>query len=46
MLVLVGLSSVTISAFLVLPVGWMTIWKIAGEAPADTLESTTTPPPE
>lgn len=46
MLVLVGLSSVTIGAFLVLPVGWMTIWKIAGEAPADTLDNTTAPPPE
>lgn len=41
LLVLVGLSSVTIAAFLVLPVGWMTVWKIAGEAPADTA-----PPPE
>ncbi|MCB9760183.1 MAG: MMPL family transporter [Alphaproteobacteria bacterium] len=36
MLVLVGLTTVTIAAFLLLPVGWMTVWKIAGEAPADT----------
>lgn len=41
LLVLVGLSAVTVAAFLILPVGWMTVWKIAGEAPADTA-----PPPE
>ncbi|MCB9743577.1 MAG: MMPL family transporter [Alphaproteobacteria bacterium] len=35
MLVLVGLTTVTIAAFLMLPVGWMTVWKIGGEAPAD-----------
>ena len=35
MLVLVGLTTVTISAFLFVPSGWMTVWKIAGEAPAD-----------
>ncbi|MCB9746486.1 MAG: MMPL family transporter [Alphaproteobacteria bacterium] len=38
MLVLVGLTTVTIAAFLMLPVGWMTIWKIGGEAPADEEE--------
>ena len=35
MLVLVGLTTVTIAAFLFVPTGWMTVWKIAGDAPAD-----------
>ena len=35
MLVLVGLTTVTIAAFFLVPLGWMTVWKIAGDAPAD-----------
>lgn len=35
MLVLVGLTALTIAAFLFVPVGWMTLWKIGGAAPAD-----------
>ena len=38
MLVLVGLTTVTIAAFLFVPTGWMTVWKIAGEAPANEPE--------
>jgi predicted RND superfamily exporter protein len=32
-LVLVGLTSITIAAFLLLPTGWMTVWKMSGEMP-------------
>jgi predicted exporter len=35
MLVLVGLSTVTLGAFALLPAGWMTSWKIAGDLPQD-----------
>ncbi len=35
MLVLVGLTTVTIAAFFLVPLGWMSVWKIAGDAPAD-----------
>lgn len=34
-LVLVGLTTVTVAAFLIVPFGWMTMWKITGDAPAD-----------
>ena len=35
MLVLVGLTSVTLGAFALLPVGWMTFWKAKGQAPSE-----------
>ena len=35
MLVLVGLTSVTLFAFLMVPTGWMTAWKIRGELPKE-----------
>ena len=35
MLVLVGLTSVTLGAFALLPVGWMTVWKMKGQAPSE-----------
>lgn len=35
MLVLVGLTSVTFGAFALLPVGWMTSWKIGGDLPSE-----------
>jgi uncharacterized protein len=35
MLVLVGLTSVTLFAFLMVPTGWMTAWKIRGDLPRD-----------
>lgn len=35
MLVLVGLTSVTLFAFMMVPTGWMTAWKIRGELPRD-----------
>ena len=38
MLVLVGLSSVTFAAFALLPVGWMTSWKVGGDLPAGPSE--------
>jgi uncharacterized protein len=34
-LVLVGLTAITIAAFLLLPTGWMTAWKLGGELPED-----------
>lgn len=43
MLVLVGLTTLTVAAFLLVPIGWMTLWKIGGEAPADADRSM---PPE
>jgi len=41
MLVVVGLTTVTIAAFLFVPTGWMTVWKVSGEgsAPADPKKS-------
>jgi predicted RND superfamily exporter protein len=33
LLVLVGLTAVTLCAFALLPVGWMAAWKIGGEMP-------------
>ena len=35
MLVLVGLTAITIAAFLLLPTGWMTAWKLGGDMPED-----------
>ena len=35
LLVLVGLATVTVSAFALLPVGWMSYWKIGGELPEE-----------
>ena len=35
MLVLVGLTTVTLFAFMMVPTGWMTAWKIRGELPRD-----------
>ncbi len=35
LLVLVGLTLVTLAAFSMLPTGWMTAWKLGGEAPED-----------
>ena len=32
-LVLVGLTAITIAAFLLLPTGWMTAWKLGGDMP-------------
>jgi hypothetical protein len=34
-LVLVGLTAITIAAFLLLPTGWMTAWKLGGDMPED-----------
>jgi predicted RND superfamily exporter protein len=34
-LVLVGLTAITIAAFLLLPTGWMTAWKLGGDMPDD-----------
>jgi len=34
-LVLVGLTAITIAAFLLLPTGWMAAWKLGGELPED-----------
>ena len=33
LLVLVGLTSVTLGAFALIPVGWMTAWKVGGDLP-------------
>ncbi len=35
MLVLVGLTSVTLFAFMMVPTGWMTAWKIKGDVPSE-----------
>ena len=35
LLVLVGLTAITIAAFLLLPTGWMTAWKLGGDMPED-----------
>lgn len=35
MLVVVGLSAVTLAGFLMVPVGWMTTWKLGGATPQD-----------
>jgi uncharacterized protein len=37
LLVLIGLISLTIAAFLILPTGWMTAWKLGGKLP-ETME--------
>ena len=34
-LVLVGLTAITIAAFLLLPTGWMTAWKLGGDMPEE-----------
>lgn len=40
-LVLVGLTAITIAAFLLLPTGWMTAWKLGGDMPDEDTTDTT-----
>jgi predicted RND superfamily exporter protein len=35
MLVVVGLSAVTLAGFFIVPIGWMTTWKLGGATPQD-----------
>ncbi|MDP6935119.1 MAG: MMPL family transporter, partial [Myxococcota bacterium] len=37
-LIVLGLTTVTVAAFVAVPLGWMTTWKIRGQLPQDLIE--------